>query len=381
MGSLTGPGAVTPFTIRIPDAELDELRRRIRATRWPAPMTDDWSLGTAPAELRRLLEHWGGDYDWRAAEARLNAIDQVQVAVPVGAGDETLRVHALLAGTPGSTPLLLIHGWPDGFIRFEAVLPLIAERFEIVVPSIPGYGFSEIPARAFGPTAVADAFAGLMSALGHERFVVHGADIGSSIAQQLAVRHPERVSALHLGEVPLRMVRSLDPAELDDAERELLARLQAWDAAEGAYSHLQRTKPQTLAASLNDSPAGLASWMLEKFRAWGDVDDSPGAVFSRFSLDDLCTNLTIYWVTQTAGSAGRYYANTRLDTFDNSRVTAPTGAALFPKDILVAPRTTAERWFTVQRWTEMPSGGHFGPWEEPEAWAAELTAFADQVGV
>jgi microsomal epoxide hydrolase len=381
MGSLTGPGAVTPFTIRIPDAELDELRRRIRATRWPAPMTDDWSLGTAPAELRRLLEHWGGDYDWRAAEARLNAIDQVQVAVPVGAGDETLRVHALLAGTPGATPLLLIHGWPDGFIRFEAVLPLIAERFEIVVPSIPGYGFSEIPARAFGPTAVADAFAGLMSALGHERFVVHGADIGSSIAQQLAVRHPERVSALHLGEVPLRMVRSLDPAELDDAERELLARLQAWDAAEGAYSHLQRTKPQTLAASLNDSPAGLASWMLEKFRAWGDVDDSPGAVFSRFSLDDLCTNLTIYWVTQTAGSAGRYYANTRLDTFDNSRVTAPTGAALFPKDILVAPRTTAERWFSVQRWTEMPSGGHFGPWEEPEAWAAELTAFADQVGV
>ena len=381
MGSLTGPGAVTPFTIRIPDAELDELRRRIRATRWPAPMTDDWSLGTAPAELRRLLEHWGGDYDWRAAEARLNAIDQVQVAVPVGAGDETLRVHALLAGTPGATPLLLIHGWPDGFIRFEAVLPLIAERFEIVVPSIPGYGFSEIPARAFGPTAVADAFAGLMSALGHERFVVHGADIGSSIAQQLAVRHPERVSALHLGEVPLRMVRSLDPAELDDAERELLARLQAWDVAEGAYSHLQRTKPQTLAASLNDSPAGLASWMLEKFRAWGDVDDGPDAVFSRFSLDDLCTNLTIYWVTQTAGSAGRYYANTRLDVFDNSRVTAPTGAALFPKDILVAPRKTAERWFSVQRWTEMPAGGHFGPWEEPEAWAAELTAFADQVGV
>lgn len=381
MGSLTGPGAVTPFTIRIPDAELDELRRRIRATRWPAPMTDDWSLGTAPAELRRLLEHWGGDYDWRAAEARLNAIDQVQVAVPVGAGDETLRVHALLAGTPGATPLLLIHGWPDGFIRFEAVLPLIAERFEIVVPSIPGYGFSEIPARAFGPTAVADAFAGLMSALGHERFVVHGADIGSSIAQQLAVRHPERVSALHLGEVPLRMVRSLNPADLDDAERELLARLQAWDVAEGAYSHLQRTKPQTLAASLNDSPAGLASWMLEKFRAWGDVDDGPDAVFSRFSLDDLCTNLTIYWVTQTAGSAGRYYANTRLDVFDNSRVTAPTGAALFPKDILVAPRKTAERWFSVQRWTEMPSGGHFGPWEEPEAWAAELTAFADQVGV
>jgi len=385
--------AVAPFTIRIPDAELDELRRRILATRWPEPMAEDWSLGTAPGALRNLLEYWGSDYDWRAAEARLNAIAQVQVQVqaqaqtqaqaPVPVPDAAgIRVHALRAGTPGATPLLLIHGWPDGFIRFEAALPLIGDRFEIVVPSIPGYGFSEIPAQAFGPTAVADAFAGLMTALGHERFVVHGADIGSSIAQQLAVRHPERVSALHLGEVPLRMVRTLDPADLNDAERELLARLQAWDVAEGAYSHLQRTKPQTLAASLNDSPAGLASWMLEKFRAWGDVSgDRDGDVFARFSLDDLCTNLTIYWATQTAGSAGRYYANTRLDAFDNSWVAAPTGAALFPKDILVAPRTTAERWFNVQRWTEMPSGGHFGPWEEPEAWAAEIIAFADQLGV
>jgi microsomal epoxide hydrolase len=387
-GGQATPDAVAPFTIRVPDAELHELRRRILATRWPEPMTEDWSLGTAVGALRRLLEHWGGDYDWRAAEARLNAIDQVQVTVPVdqpGPDGATIRVHALRAGTPGATPLLLIHGWPDGFVRFEKALPLIAERFEIVVPSIPGYGFSEIPSGAFGPTAVADALAGLMVALGHDRFVVHGADIGSSIAQQLALRHPERVSALHLGEVPLRMVRTLSSAESTHAERELLTKLNEWDAAEGAYSHLQRTKPQTLAASLNDSPAGLASWILEKFHAWSDDDRDDGGehgdVFSRFSLDDLCTNLTIYWVTQTAGSAGRYYANTWLDSFDNSRVTAPTGGALFPKDITLAPRTTAERWFNVQRWTEMPSGGHFGPWEEPEAWAAEIIAFADQVGV
>ena len=368
---------ITPFRIDVPQAELDELRRRIAETRWPEPMADDWSLGTAPAELRRLLEHWGGAYDWRAAEARLNEIDQVQVTVPVQDGAGT-RVHTLRAGTPGATPLLLIHGWPDGFIRFEKALPLIAERFEIVVPSIPGYGFSEIPSRAFGPTAVAAALAGLMAALGHERFVVHGADIGSSIGQQLALRHPEKVSALHLGEVPLRMVRTLSSAELSDAERELLTKLEAWDAAEGAYSHQQRTKPQTLAASLNDSPAGLASWMLEKFHSWSD---DHGDVFSRFSLDDLATNLTIYWVTQTAGSAARYYANTRLDTLDNARVTVPTGGALFPKDITRAPRATAERWFDVKRWTEMPSGGHFGPWEEPRAWSDELIAFADQVGV
>jgi microsomal epoxide hydrolase len=368
---------VIPFTIDVPEPELDELRRRLAATRWAPPMADDWSLGTPPDELRRMVEHWGGAYDWRAAEARLNAIEQVMVTVPVQDGAGT-RVHALRAGTAGATPLLLIHGWPDSFLRFEKALPLLASRFDIVVPSIPGYGFSDIPAGDFGPTAVADCLAALMGELGHERFVVHGADIGSTIGQQLALRHPGRVSALHLGDVPLRMMRLLDAVDLDDAERALTGRLQAWDVAEGAYSHLQRTKPQTLAASLNDSPAGLASWVLEKFRAWSDCG---GEVFSRFTPDELATNLTIYWVTATAGSAGRYYHSTRVDTLDNSMVTVPTGAALFPRDILVVPRATAERWFDVRRWTEMPSGGHFGPWEEPEAWSTELIAFADQLGV
>jgi len=379
------PDAVVPFTIGVPDAELDELRRRIRATRWPAPMVDDWSLGTAPEALRRLLEHWGGDYDWRAAEARLNAIDQVQVTVPVEHGDETVRVHALRAGTPGATPLLLVHGWPDGFIRFETALPLIADRFEVVVPSIPGFGFSAIPAQAFGPTAVADALAELMSALGHERFVVHGADIGSSIAQQLALRHPERVIALHLGEVPLRMVRTLDASELDDAERELVARLQAWDAAEGAYSHLQRTKPQTLAASLNDSPAGLASWMLEKFHAWGDVGERPDGVFARFGLDDLCTNLTIYWVTQTAGSAFRIYYETMRNMSMNKapvrKIDIPTAVAIFPRDMVPAPRVFAERVFNVQQWTEMPEGGHFAAMEKPDLLAADIIRWAKKLEV
>src|SRR3954467_15224642 len=182
---------VIPFTIDVPQGELDELRRRLAATRWPPPMADermadDWSLGPPPAELRRLVEHWAGVYDWRAAEARLNAIEQVMVTVPVQDGPGT-RVHALRAGTPGATPLLLIHGWPDSFLRFEKALPLLASRFEIVVPSIPGYGFSEIPRQALGPTAVADAMAALMGALGFERFVVHGADIGSTIGQQLAL--------------------------------------------------------------------------------------------------------------------------------------------------------------------------------------------------
>ncbi|MEO5920922.1 MAG: epoxide hydrolase family protein [Pseudolysinimonas sp.] len=364
-------GPPLPFTIDVPEAELDDLRRRLRATRWPDAVADDWSQGTAPGDLRRLVEHWGNAFDWRAAERRLNALDHVTVKV------DGERIHAVRAGTPGATPLLLVHGWPDSFLRFEKAIPLLAARFELVIPSIPGYGFSDRPASALGPAGVARRFAQLMTALGHERFGVHGADIGSQIAEQLALFAPDRVIGLHLGDVPLRRLRALDSADLNEAELAWRAAMQEWEGAEGAYAHLQRTKPQTLAASLNDSPAGLASWVLEKFRAWSDCD---GDVFSRFTLDELATNLTIYWVTQTAGSAGRYYLDARLAELDSSPVTTPTGIATFPKDLLVAPGRSAERWFNLQRLTQMPRGGHFGPWEEPESWSTEVIAFFDQLG-
>ena len=359
---------VTPFTIAVPDTELDDLRRRLAATRWPDAVAEDWSQGTAPSDLRRLVGHWGGAYDWRAAERRLNQLDHVMVD----------GIHAIRAGMPGATPLLLVHGWPDGFVRFLGALPHLADRFEIVVPSVPGFGFSDRPTTALGPALVADRFATLMSELGHEQFAVHGADIGSSISEQLALRHPDRVTALHLGSVPPRRVDALDPAVLTGAELDLIERTRQWDEAEGAYAHLQRTKPQTLAASLNDSPAGLASWVLEKFRAWTDPD---GDVFEHFTLDDLSTNLTVYWVTQTTGSAGRYYYDSARAELSSARITVPTGMALFPNDLLTVPRASAERWYPVQRWTEMPSGGHFGPWQHPEAWSAELRAFADQLGL
>jgi microsomal epoxide hydrolase len=350
------------FRIDVPQAELDDLRARLRATRWPDSVVDDWSQGTAPDALRRLIDHWSTGYDWRAAEARLNGFEQVKID----------GVHALRAGTRGATPLLLIHGWPDNFIRFEHAVPHLAERFELVIPSIPGFGFSERPTVPLGPALVARRLAALMTALGLERFGVHGADIGSQIAEQLTLQNPDRVIGLHLGDVPLRRLRSLPADELDEDERAWTVAAQAWDFAEGAYAHQQRTKPQTLAAGLNDSPAGLASWMLEKFESW--TDDS-----AAISLDDLCTNLTIYWVTQTAGSAARYYFDSRLAELDSANVSTPTGIALFPKDLLAAPHHSAERWFDIRRFTDMPAGGHFGPWEQPQAWATEVTAFFDQV--
>jgi pimeloyl-ACP methyl ester carboxylesterase len=368
---------VTPFRIDVPQSELDDLHQRLSATRWPDAVTDDSSQGTAPSDLRRLVDHWAETFDWRAAEQRLNALDQVLVTV------DGRKVHAIRAGTRGATPLLLVHGWPDGFLRFVGALPLLADRFELVVPSIPGFGFSDIPTErgAMGPANTADVLAKFMTVLGHDRFAVHGADIGSSISEQLTLRHPGRVIALHLGDVPLRRLRGLAQGEQTDAERAWTAQAQQWELFEGAYGHVQRTKPQTIAAGLNDSPAGLASWQLEKFASWSDGGSNRGDVFSRFSLDDLATNLTVYWVTKTAGSAGRYYFDTANAVLTTAPVDVPTGVALFPRDLLAAPRESAERWFRIERWTEMPRGGHFGPWEEPELWSAEVIAFADQIGI
>jgi microsomal epoxide hydrolase len=367
----------TPFTIDIPDAVLVDLRDRIaRTRRAPVSVAQDWSRGTPPDVLDRVLAHWGGDYDWRAAERRLNGFDHAKVAVPLKDGS-SFGIHTLRAGSAGKTPLLLVHGWPDGFVRFEKVIPLLADRFELIVPSIPGFAFSDKPDIALGPVGVADLFAELMTALGHDRFAVHGADLGSQIGEQLALRHPQRLLGLHLGDIPLRRLRALaadDSATLSDAERATLAQLTEWETAEGAYARLQRTKPQTIGTALDDSPAGLAAWIVEKFQAWSDGD-----ALDVYTLDELCTNLTIYWVTASATSAAQYYYDNGHALLTNDAVTVPTGVAIWPKDIVRGSRASVERWFPVVRWTDQPRGGHFGPWEEPQLWADDVTAFFDAV--
>lgn len=364
---------IEPFTLHVEQDVLDDLRRRLLRTRRPPTVRHDWERGTSSDALDRLLAHWSGPFDWRAVERRLNALDHVRVEV------EGLRLHAVRAGTPGTTPLLLLHGWPDGVLRFEAALPLLAPHAELVVPSLPGYGWSDIPADPTGPARVADLLADLMTALGHERFGVHGGDIGSTIGEQLALRHPSRVLGLHLGDAPLHRPRSLTADERTPVDEEWLARLAAWDAPGGgsAYARLQRSRPQTLAVSLEDSPAGLAAWFLEKFHAWTDPD---GDVFDAFSLDDLCANLTVYWATRTAGSSADYYFDNAHSVLGTGRVTVPTAFAQFPRDILPAPRASVERWFDVVRWTEFPDGGHFGPWQHPRVWADDVIAFFRGIG-
>ncbi|MEO5535687.1 MAG: epoxide hydrolase family protein [Pseudolysinimonas sp.] len=369
---------IEPFTIQVEDDILTDLHDRLtRTRRAPVSVADDWSRGIPPAALNRVLAHWAGAYDWRAAEERLNRFDQVRVTVPTPSGHD-LGVHVVRAGTRGATPLLLLHGWPDGFVRFEKALPLLAERFELIVPSIPGFGFSDKPHEALGPVGVAEVFAAVMTELGHDRFGVHGADLGSQIGEQLALICPERLLGLHLGDIPLRRLRSLltgNPADLSDGDRDWLARLSDWETAEGAYARLQRTKPQTIGAALDDSPAGFAAWIVEKFQAWSDGD-----VFDVYTLDELCTNLTIYWVTASATSAAQYYYDNGHSTLSEAPVTVPTGVSVWPGDLVPGPRASAEHWFPIVRWTELPRGGHFGPWEQPALWADDVIAFFNQVG-
>ncbi|MDT0353398.1 epoxide hydrolase family protein [Pseudonocardia charpentierae] len=361
----------TTFVLDVPQDVLDELHQRLARTRFPDAVADDWQRGTAPSALRKLVEHWSTGYDWRAAEARINALDHHRTTV------DGVGLHHLRAGTPGRPPLLLVHGWPDSFLRFEDLIPLLADDFELVIPSIPGYGLSDRPTQpGTNPARIADLFAALMSTLGHDRFAFHGGDLGSWIGEQLAFRHPERLTALHLTDVPYWHLFGADPATLSPAEQDFLRRGQQWSQQEGAYVMVQGTKPQTLATALNDSPAGLAAWFLEKFRAWSDCG---GDVWSRFTPDRLLTNLTLYWVTETAGSAARLYQEMMSaiggsDT-PNAPVTVPTAVAIFPADIVTAPREFAERWFDLRRWTAMPRGGHFAAWEEPELLAADLRAF------
>ncbi|MEP6844275.1 MAG: epoxide hydrolase [Pseudolysinimonas sp.] len=287
---------IEPFVVDVPRDELDELRRRIRATRWPDDVADDWQRGTKPSSLRRLLDYWAEEFDWPAVQARLNEYEQVMFQDADG-----VRVHAMLAGDPAAPPLLLLHGWPDSFLRFEELIPLLAGQFRLVIPSIPGYGFSDRPTvPGAGPDVIADRMARLMSELGHTIFGVHGGDIGAGIADHLAARHPERITGVHFTSVPLGRLQTVDPATLTPEEIEWSRTIARWTTEEGAYGSLQRSKPQTLAASLNDSPAGLASWFLEKYWAWSDHESSDDPL-EIFGLERLATNTTLYWITGTAG--------------------------------------------------------------------------------
>jgi pimeloyl-ACP methyl ester carboxylesterase len=372
-----------PFKARVPDGVLADLRERLARVRWPDEIPDSqWRYGTDLAYMKELVAYWRDHFDWRAQEARLNALPQFTAPV----GQINLHFVQVRGVGPKPLPLLLSHGWPGSIWEFHKLIPMLtdpgahggdpADAFMVVAPSLPGYGFSFAPDQPrFGIAEIADLFARLMTdVLGYKRFVAQGGDWGAFITSRLGLAYRSRVAAIHVTLLGLRRDLAA-PAEPTDEEKTYLAELRQWEREETGYQWIQGTKPQTLAYGLTDSPVGLAAWIVEKFRTWSDCG---GDVERRFTKDVLLTNIMLYWVTGAINSSFWPYFARRHGAWplpDNQRVEVPTAYASFPREILHPPRAWAERAYNIQRWTKMPAGGHFAALEEPAALAADIRAF------
>lgn len=374
------PAAPEPFVARTAPEAIEDLRARLRATRWPdAPEDAGWSLGTDLDYLRELVAYWADGFDWPAQETALARLPRFRTQVG-GLGIHFVHARAVAPAGP-VLPLVLCHGWPDSFWRYSKVVSLLtdpgshgadpADAFDVVVPDMPGFGYSDRPTGPpLSSVAVAGLWAELMRTLGYERFGAAGGDLGSHVSRYLALDHPDRVAAVHRTDGGLPVFAG-DPATLTAAERAWFAEAATWGATEGAYGAIHRTKPQTVAAALNDSPAGLAAWIVEKLQSWSD-----GGV-ERYTRDEILTNVTIYWLTGTIGSSMRMYnANSAIPAGQlTRRVEVPSGFSVFRGDVVRPPRAWLERTANTVRVTEPDRGGHFAAFEEPELYAQELRDF------
>jgi pimeloyl-ACP methyl ester carboxylesterase len=377
--------AAETFSIHLPDTMLADLTRRLDATRWPDELEGaGWEFGANLAYMQSLAQYWRNGYDWRRQEALLNQLPQYRIALD---GFHVHFVHVRGKG-PAPLPLIITHGWPGSFVEMIKLIPLLTDpaahggkaedAFDVIVPSLPGYGFSDRPLKGgMDPKKIAALWARLMQELGYKRFGAQGGDWGSAISIALGLDHAESLIGIHLNYIAGRFLLggTLSQAPEDEIASGYLEQLRAWWETEGGYSHEQGTKPQTLSYGLNDSPVGLAAWIIEKFRTWSDCGSDVESIFSR---DELLTNVMIYWATQTIHSSTRLYYESRLRPLSLSRVNRvepPVAFALFPKEIPLPPRALVERGFNIARWTEMPRGGHFAAMEQPELLAEDLREF------
>ena len=379
------PTAIRPFQIAVPDAVLDDLRARLVMARLPDQLDGvGWQYGTELEYLTELIEYWRDGFDWREQERRLNEFDQFKTVI------DDLDIHFIHQRSPDADalPLIITHGWPGSIAEFAKIIgPLTdpvahggdaGDAFHVVAPSMPGYGFSDKPrAAGFGPEQIAEVNASLMARLGYERYGIQGGDWGSIVSRWNAFNHPDQAVGLHLNMLiagpPSGVADPTAGVPPEELERSR-ARQSFYNTAESGYSQIQGTKPQTLGYGLNDSPTGQAAWIVEKFRAWCDCD---GDVESIFTRDELLTNITIYWVTQTATSSARLYYESRHAPTSRpmGRIEVPTGAAIFPSELFISPRPWAEAQYNITHWTEMPRGGHFAALEQPELLVEDLRAF------
>lgn len=371
---------IRPFEIQVPEAVLIDLEQRLADTRWPDELPGaGWDYGTNLAYLKQLVAYWRERFDWRAQERLLNTFPQFTTEVD---GVRLHFIHVQGKG-PRPVPLLISHGWPGTFFEmYKIIWPLAdperfgadpADAFDVVVPSLPGYGFSARPAvRGVDVVRIADLFVRLMSEVLHyPRFVAQGGDWGSAITARLGHAFPDQLLGIHLNFVPL--VPGPAREAVTEEERAWQEQRRRYRTDGSGYNLIQSTRPQTLAYGLNDSPAGLAGWIVEKFREWSDCD---GDVESVFTKEELLTTIMLYWVTETINSSARlYYEVAHHGDFFQGRVEVPTGVACFPKEILTPPRAVAEASYAIQRWTRMPAGGHFAALERPQDLVEEIRAF------
>ena len=376
---------VRPFTIAVENSVLDDLRQRLADTRWPDEIPNTgWDYGSNLTYIKELVDYWRTDFDWRAQEAKLNAFNHFKSEVD---GLDIHFIHEKGKG-PNPIPLIITHGWPSCFFEMTKIIPLLADpasyggdaadSFDVVAPSLPGFGFSDhAQDRGMEIQRVAGMWNKLMSQnLGYPKFGAQGGDIGSGVTAWLGFAHSDTLYGIHLTSIT-RPTPYLGPGSkpVTDAEQALITQRDKWFQDEGGYNHIQGTKPQTLAYGLNDSPVGLAAWIVEKYRTWSD---GGGDVEKSYTKDELMTIVTIYWVTQTISSSTRmYFENQKhLWTMEkDQKVPTPAGMAMFPQEISKPPREWGERSYHVRRWTEMASGGHFAALEEPQLLAEEVRAF------
>jgi len=380
--------SVDPFKVAVSEEVLADLRARLERTRFPDEVPDTgWEYGTNLAYMRELVDYWRTRYDWRAHEARINRFAQFRAEV------DGLGIHFIHepGRGPNPKPLLLIHGWPGSICEFMDIIPMLTDpaahggaakdSFTVIAPSLPGYGFSDHPrSRAMNVQAIAEVFFKLMTeVLGFQRFAAQGGDWGAAITSRIGEVHAPSLYGIHINMVAIGPAEGRSAAELTPEEKVFLGNMEKFRTGETGYQWIQGTKPQTLAYGLNDSPAGLTAWIIEKFRTWSDCK---GDVESRFTRDQLLTNVMVYWITQTTNSSTRLYYEARHHPWrlkPGTRIEAPTGVAVFPAELILPPRHWAERVYNVKRWTVMPRGGHFAAMEEPKLLADDIRAYFREI--
>ena len=368
---------VRPFKIAVPDADIEDLRRRLKATRWPEKETvDDWSQGVPLAYVREVCDTWLNDFDWRNWEAKLNGWDQFVTEI------DGVDIHFFHVKSPhvNAKPLVITHGWPGSQIEFHKFIDALvnptahggteADAFHVVAPSLPGYGFSGKPgATGWGTDKIGEVWTKLMARLGYKRYLAQGGDWGSAVTTQVGAQDPDCCAGIHVNMVTTRPAKP-DMASLTPQEQSALGALKHYADNDSSYARQMATRPQTLSYGLADSPTGQCAWILEKYWSWTDCEGHPENVLNR---DEMLANISIYWFTNSAASSGRLYWHSFGGATAQPNVLIPMGGAIYPKEIFRASRRWAEdRYKNIVHWSEQPKGGHFAAFEQPEAFVADL---------